>query len=203
MKRKCLAVGIILLFIGVAIAPSINSNVAKAFNDSSHLNGGNTDLATRIHFYDSSPGRFLFIHFNSYIILAYDKDYVNETTFTPGHAYAIPVQIGYRVAVPNWLLHYHFRALKNWFLFHSFIAPNMIINVSAGNVPTWADIYPASPNIYVDIQNEFIVTTTTLVVSFETQAPPGPFHFSLNATAPALHRINGFFTTMNIAIVVQ
>jgi hypothetical protein len=33
MKRKGLAVGIILLFLGVAIAPSINFNVVKASND--------------------------------------------------------------------------------------------------------------------------------------------------------------------------
>jgi hypothetical protein len=33
MLNKCLAVGIILLFIGVAIAPSINQSVVKAFND--------------------------------------------------------------------------------------------------------------------------------------------------------------------------
>jgi hypothetical protein len=33
MKRKCLAVGIILLFIGVAVAPSINFTVVKASND--------------------------------------------------------------------------------------------------------------------------------------------------------------------------
>jgi hypothetical protein len=33
MKRKGLAVGIILLFIGVAVAPSINSTVVKASND--------------------------------------------------------------------------------------------------------------------------------------------------------------------------
>jgi hypothetical protein len=31
--RKCLAVGIILLFVGVAIAPSINVNIVKASND--------------------------------------------------------------------------------------------------------------------------------------------------------------------------
>jgi len=31
--KKCLAVGIILLFIGVAVAPSINSSVVKASND--------------------------------------------------------------------------------------------------------------------------------------------------------------------------
>jgi hypothetical protein len=31
--KKCLAVGIILLFIGVAVAPSINSTVVKASND--------------------------------------------------------------------------------------------------------------------------------------------------------------------------
>jgi hypothetical protein len=33
MKRKCLAMGIIILFIGVAFAPSINLNVVKASND--------------------------------------------------------------------------------------------------------------------------------------------------------------------------
>ena len=33
MKRKCLAVGIILLFIGVAVAPSINFNIVKASTD--------------------------------------------------------------------------------------------------------------------------------------------------------------------------
>jgi hypothetical protein len=33
MKRKCLAVGIILIFVGVAVAPSINFNVVKASND--------------------------------------------------------------------------------------------------------------------------------------------------------------------------
>jgi hypothetical protein len=33
MKRKWLAVGIILMFVGVAIAPSININVVKASND--------------------------------------------------------------------------------------------------------------------------------------------------------------------------
>jgi hypothetical protein len=33
MKRKCLAVGIILLFIGVAVAPSINSTIVKTSND--------------------------------------------------------------------------------------------------------------------------------------------------------------------------
>jgi hypothetical protein len=33
MKRKCLAVGIILLFVGVTIAPTINFNTVKASND--------------------------------------------------------------------------------------------------------------------------------------------------------------------------
>jgi hypothetical protein len=33
MKRKCLVVGIILLFIGVSVAPSINTAVVKASND--------------------------------------------------------------------------------------------------------------------------------------------------------------------------
>jgi len=33
MKRKCLAIGIIFLFIGVAITPSINFNIVKASHD--------------------------------------------------------------------------------------------------------------------------------------------------------------------------
>ena len=33
LLRKCLAVGIILLFVGVAVTPSINFNVVKASND--------------------------------------------------------------------------------------------------------------------------------------------------------------------------
>ncbi len=33
MKKKCLAIGIILLFIGVTIAPTINFNTVKASTD--------------------------------------------------------------------------------------------------------------------------------------------------------------------------
>jgi len=38
MKRKCLAVGIILLFVGVAIAPSVNFNVVNASNNDKREN---------------------------------------------------------------------------------------------------------------------------------------------------------------------
>jgi hypothetical protein len=62
MKRKWLAVGIILLFIGVAFAPNINLNVVKASNDNdlievtTHACGieprGVKRGTVKIHFYE-------------------------------------------------------------------------------------------------------------------------------------------------------
>jgi len=59
---KCLAIGIILLFIGVAIAPSINFNVVKASNENDLEDvttqaggiepGGVKRGTVRIHFYE-------------------------------------------------------------------------------------------------------------------------------------------------------
>jgi hypothetical protein len=191
------AIGIILLFLGVAVVSGI-STVAVIASE-----GSNPPPTKSIHLNDGSPGRFLFITFNSDIILTYNGTYVNNETFTPGRAYAIPIQIGYRAEVPYWLLHYHFRPLKNWFLFHSFIAPNMVINMSAKNTQPWAEVYPVVSNILTDIQNEYVFIPSTVILDLGMEAPQGPFVFSVTALAPAVHRINGFVTTMNIAIVVQ
>jgi hypothetical protein len=45
MKRKWLVVGIILLFVGVAVAPSINFEVVNASDDNESIDSGflNTD----------------------------------------------------------------------------------------------------------------------------------------------------------------
>jgi hypothetical protein len=194
MKRKCLAVGIILLFIGVAIAPGINLSVGK------------TEHTRRTHFLNNSSLTLPFINFNSWVKIEYDAEYVNQTEFIPNNAYMIPAKISFKVDVPNWLLHSYvslFQLLKNWFLFHSLVIPNMIVNVSTENVPSWAEIFPSTSNILVSPTNEWTMTPFTLVLILHNQAPPGPFVFTLNAEAPALHRINGYYTNISIAITVQ
>jgi hypothetical protein len=203
LLKKGSAIGIILLFLTMAVVPDVNTTVAKTSDGNNPFNESNIDPAKKNHLYDSTPARFFFITYNSYIIMTYDQGALENTTFLPGQAYSISIQVGYRVAVPTWLLHYHFRSLKNWFLFHSFIVPNMIINMSAESTQPWAEVYPVVPNIYTDIQNEFVMINSTVIVSLGTEAPQGSFVFSITALAPAIHRINGFVTTMNLPIEVQ
>ena len=179
MKRKCLAIGIILLFLGVVVAPSINISVVKA---------------SRI------------ITFPSCISIEYDEEFVNQTEFIPDNAYIIPVSIGYRVWVPVFFFNSHFflfALLKNWILFHSLIVPVMTINISVENAPLWTDIYPVTSDILVDIGNEYFIAKTNVMVVIHNQAPPGPFTFSLHAESPQLHRIEGYSISRSITITVQ
>ncbi len=178
MNRKCLVVVIILLFIGTVVIPVNGQTIGK-----------------------SAPR----IHFNSYVKIEYDQQYVNHT-FIREIAYAIPVNIGYRADVPPVLLHSNswlFQLLINWILFRSFIAPSAIINVTTENVPSWAVIYPSSPTIFLPIDNEWTIASFVVIVIIHSQAPSGPFPFTLNAETPALHRINGYFISTNITITVQ
>jgi hypothetical protein len=201
--RKGPALGIMLLFLTVASVPAINTAGVRATYDQCCLSEGTTNLAKRIPSYHRFPEKLPFITFNSYIIMTYNESFIDNTTFLPGYAYAIPTQIGYWAEIPSWLLHSPFRSLKNWFLFHSFIAPNMIINMSTKSTQPWVKIYPVDPNILVDIQNEMVVIPCTVVIELDPQAAPGPFVFSVTALAPAVHRINGFVTTMNIPLLIQ
>jgi hypothetical protein len=197
LLKKGIAIGIILLFLGIAFVLGIGTTAASASE------GSNPSQAKSIHLNDDSPIRFPLITFNSDIILTYNETYVNNETFTPCRAYSIPIQIGYRAEVPYWLLHYHFRPLKNWFLFHSFIAPNMVINMSAKSTQSWAMVYPVVSNILTDIQNEYVFIQSTVIVDLGVEAPQGPFVFSVTAQTLTMHRINGFETTMTIPIMIQ
>jgi hypothetical protein len=206
--RKCLAVGIILVFFGIAIAPSINFTAMKASNDNDLMKEGKANHAKRTHFFDHSPKALLFFNYPfftypSSIIIVYDEEYVNQTAFTANMAYSIPVSIGYRVWVPDWIFNSSFPFLKNWYLFHSLIPPMMVINLTVENVPTWADIYLASPNIIVEITNEFRIIPDDVIVGIHNQAPKGPFTFSLHAEAAEIHRIVRYVCSRDITITVQ
>ena len=153
--RRSLAAGIILLFVGIAIAPSISFTVVKASNDNVFIKE-EAQHAQRISSNEYFPERFPWFTFKTYLIIEYDEEYVNQTTFTPGCAYSIPISIGYRADVPDWLLSLPW-PLNWWYLFHSIIAPMMIINLSAENVPNWTLIYFASEQLIVNIDNEFTI----------------------------------------------
>ena len=201
--RKCLVVGIILLFFGIAITPSINFIVVKASNDTDVVTEGKADRTQRTSLLYHSPVAVVFFKYPSCIIIEYDEDSVNQTKFTSDIAYSIPLSIGYRVWVPDWIFNSSFHFLRNWYLFHSLIPPMMPINLSVENVPTWATIYLSSANIFVDIRNEFYIVPTDLIVRIHNQAPPGPFTVSLIAEAPTIHRINRYVYNRNITITVQ
>ncbi len=181
------------MFIGVVVAPSVNSSAVE------------TNLARRTSVLNSSIVALPLINFRSWVIIEYDKEYANQT-FIRDYTYAIPANISYKVDVPSWLLNSHFlffKLLKNWFLFGSFITPNMIVNISTENVPTWAEVYPSTPNILLPPFNEWTIINFTVIVIIHDQAPSGPFVFSLSAEALALHRINGYYINVSIPIIVQ
>ena len=200
---KCVAVGIILLFLGIAIAPSIKFIVVKASNDTDVVIEGKADRTQRTSSLFHSPVPVVFVQYPSCIMIEYDKDSVNQTKFISDIAYSIPLSIGYRVWVPDWIFNSSFHFLRNWYLFHSLIPPMMPITLSVENVPTWADIYLSSTTIIVEIGNDFHRVPTDLIVHIHNQAPPGPFTVSLIAEAPAIHRINEYVNSRNITITVQ
>lgn len=168
---------------------------------------GSSTPAEKITSFDTQPTPTPILTYPSAIIVEYDEEYVNQTEFIPNNVYHIPAHIGYRVWVPEWLLHYHFnlfRLLKNWYLFGTLVAPPMMINLSVENVPVWADIVPFPSKVFIiELSNEFLMQNFSVIIGIRTQAPPGPLTFCLQAEAPQLHRIQGYTTFTNITITVQ
>ena len=203
---KCLAVGIILLFVGVTIAPTINQSVVKASQEDDLAEEEELNRINGALFSDYPSFRPPIITFPSSISLQYDEDYVNNTVFHPDNAYGIPVFVGYKVWVPDSFFNpccFLFRLINNWILFHSVIAPMMNITLSVKDAPSWTDIYPVSSNIFLEISNDYSDVTTNLIVVIHNQAPPGSFTFSLHAQSPQLHRIQGYEINRSITLTVQ
>jgi hypothetical protein len=142
------------------------------------------------------------ITYPSAISITFNLDSVNHPLVREV-AYSINGTIGYKVDVPDWLLNSNFWLLKNWYLFHSFVSPMMIINLSTENVPTWARIYFSSPNLLINIDNVYQNTTTDLIVSIHNEAPSGPFTFNATAKTPQIHRIQSYTCSISITLTVE
>jgi hypothetical protein len=177
MKQNRVVLGIIFLFIGMIIAPGINTSVVTA-----------SQLIT----------------FPSIISIEYDEDYVNSTVFTPGVIYCLPVSISYRIWVPMFFFYsssFLGQLVKNWILFHALIAPSMTITLSVKDALNGIDVSPFPNN--VDNLNEYCTTQFVMIVDISHQAPPGLYTFSLYAESPQIHRIQGYETNRSITLTVQ
>lgn len=167
---------------------------------------GSSTPAEKITSFDTQPTPTPILTYPCIIVVEYDEEYVNQTEFIPNITHNIPVHIGYRIWVPEWLLISYFdffQMLKNWYLFGSFVVFPMMINLSVENVPVWADILPFPSTVYInDISNEFVMTHCHILITIHDEAPPGPFTFCLRAEAPQIHRIQAVTAFKNITITI-
>jgi len=165
--KKYLAVAVILLFIGVAIAPSINANI----NRKSEIK------PLRKNFLISFPSN-LEIEMDEY-----------EGRLPIHQSVTIHFTVQYWVDIPDVLLRSPFRWLKNWFLFGNIITPLQTINFSLLDVPEWCHPYISYPDLRIEVDNTPQVIMNNLIIMVEIEAPAEPFTFTLRAEASKLKRV--------------
>jgi hypothetical protein len=173
LMGKLLVVVITLIFIGTTI------NLSTAQETKKSLTAG---IVT-------NP----FITYPAIITIYIDNTSIAllNNPITPGTSILIHFLIGYCVIVPNWLLRPPFRILKYIFLFNTPVVFPQKISLSVKNVPSWADIYFATPDIYIpDISNTPSYTFADLVISIHNDAPPTSHAIIMTAKAPSIHRIS-------------
>jgi hypothetical protein len=171
---KWLTVGIVLLFIGTIISPSTAQETEKSLSTSIVPNP--------------------FINYPAILTIAIDNDSmaVLNQPIPPGETVLIKFHIGYSVIAPYWLFRPPFMILKHIFLFNSPVVFPQKIHLSVHNVPSWADIYFATPDVYIlDISYLPSYTSADLVISIHNGAQPTSHTILIKATAPPIHRILG------------
>lgn len=185
MNRKGLAVGIILLFVGIGYTPAMAQDTEIPL-----------PIITVPH-----P----FIRYPAVLSMTIDNSSLEllNQPIRPGTSVLIKGKIGYFAAIPDCLLLPPFQLLKHLFLFGRFVIFPQRISLTVKNVPSWADIYFLTPDIYIDISNTPHYATVNLVISPHQDAPAGPQSFSITATAPQQHRIDECDYTTNICFGVQ
>lgn len=198
--KKLLVFGIILLFVDVTIIPAINFNTVEASQDNNLLYAKQVENTNTVSCFNPM------ITYPTCISIDIDPESVNHT-FARDVAYLIKGKVGYKVCVPDWLLHSHFnifRLIKTWYLFGTFIVFPMMIHLTVDNVPYWADIAMLTPDVYIqDYDNEFIYSFFDIVVTPYNQAPSGPYTFYVQAEAPPVHRLESSMNSLAITFIVE
>lgn len=102
----------------------------------------------------------------------------------------IKLKIGYSFAGPANIIAIPF--LGRLWVYGSLIVFPQIIHLSIQDKPDWANIYLATPDVY--IENPYITPTfayADVIISPYMQAPAQPYSIGISAFAPALGRIGG------------
>jgi hypothetical protein len=196
---KWLTVGIILLFVGVTIGTSINFNTVKASPEDNLIYGKQVEN-NLVSFFNPIKT------YPTCISIDIDTESVNHT-FTRDVAHLIKGTVGYKICVPDWLLHSHFnifRLIKTWYLFGTNIVYPMKIHLTVDNVPSWADICFLTPDIYIqDYDNEFSYASFDFVVTPYIQAPSGPYTIYVQAETSPVHRLESSMNSLAITFIVE
>lgn len=185
MIRKCLAIGIILLFVGIIVTPTTALETKKT-------------LKTKI-----IPNPI--IKFYTWMSMELEPDdwEVLQQPLMPGDTLTIHFTVGYGAAIPDFLLQPPFQRIKNFIIFGRFTNYPQKITLSVGNVPSWADVSFINQELYIDISNTPHYATATLLLTIGEEAPATVHCIEVTATAPGRHRIEEVQLTTKFNFAVQ
>ena len=140
----------------------------------------------------SHKDRIYLICYNSYIDLEFNLSALNEP-IPPNKTVSVPIIIEYWTNIPDNFLWFLPWQIRNFILFGSVIKPMQEIHLEVLNIPDWANIYFAQPDVLVPIPTEGIIieATTSLLFNIEPSAPTEPYIIGVKADCDAIKRING------------
>jgi len=131
------------------------------------------------------------IKFESILEIDYDRDEYNNINITPdGATFHVPLIIQYKCIIPDFLLRTPFLKLKNLFVFGSIISSMQEINLSIVNEPNWAEIWIPQQSVWIDIDNEFIETSTSLLIKLNEYAPAGQYNLQIKGETRSINRVS-------------
>jgi hypothetical protein len=170
MKKKWLAIGIILLFVGTSILPVTAKPILSTAYTVPH------------------PGNFFGL--NSNIILSWDANETKEPLIPRGvtRTIALNVLFGVTWGVFGHLIHYLVRYKQ------------VTIQVSVIDRPEWSYATLSQGTLVCNIppnENDYSMLQTSLTVSVDEDAPAFEvFPVTIQATVESLHGLFGLFTLM-------
>jgi len=109
----------------------------------------------------------------------------------------IKLKVGYSVAIPPNLVN---STIGRLWIYGSFIVFPQIIHLAIQDKPVWANIYLATPDVYIDSpDNSVRYAYPDVVITPYQEAPAQPYSIGVSAYAPPLGRIQeiNYSVTLN------
>jgi len=157
MRRKCLVIGIILLFVGTGISPSLAQNIEKP----SLTTSGNSAQRTNISHYIEPGGGF---GLQSVIYISWGNG--TQKPLVPGGE---PRIINFTVTYITVLITPFFGKiiLLYCLLTHQYVT----VNLEVGDIPSWCTASLSNSQLRFPITDDLISQVTTLAVAVDENAP--------------------------------